>query len=133
MKLISQAAIILSLLVVSGPVAFAGDALQVAQDHLATAKAYEEKAKVYERLSAEHDAMLKERHKSYEESRSSDSLNRTNRRYANDFLTPLMLGQKHRHCEAIAKSAKALRSRMLKFAEFHRERALELQKAQAAE
>ncbi len=119
----------LGLWLVLSPIGFAGDALQVVQDHLAVAKAYEEKAKVYEQLAAEHEAMLKDRHKSYEDSRSWDRFNRNSSRGANDFLTPLMLGQKHRHCEAIAKSAKTLRSRMLEFAQFHRERASELEKS----
>ncbi len=135
MQLKSQATAILGLLLVLSAVAFAQDAVQVAQDHLAVAKSYEEKATVYERLSAEHEAMLKERHKSYEDSRSWDSLNRGSSRgrgYSNDFLSPLMLAQKHRHCETIAKSAKALQARLLKFAEFHKQQAVEIEKATKA-
>ncbi len=114
-------------------VLYAAEITDVIAEHLSQAKACEEKAKVYDRLITEHEAMLKERHKSYEESRSGDSINRTNRRYTNDFLTPLMLAEKHRHCETIAKSAKSLRARLLEFAQFNRERALELEKIQAEE
>ena len=135
MKLKSQVTAILGLLLVFGQIAFGQDAVQVAEDHLAVAKSYEEKAKVYDRMAAEHEAMLAERHKNYEESRSRDSFNRSSNRgggYSNDFLTPLMLAQKHRHCETIAKSSKALRARLLKFAEFHKQQAAEIEKAMKA-
>lgn len=94
-------------------------------DHLEQAKSYEEKAKVYEKMISEHEQMQKEYQKNFDFHRSNSYSSGLSPRHApaNDFLSPLMYAQMHKHCENIVKASTSLRKRMLEFADWHRKQA----------
>lgn len=98
---------------------------QPLSDHLEQAKSYEEKAKVYEKMISEHEQMQKDYQKNFDFHRSNNYSGSSSPRHApaNDFLSPLMYAQMHKHCENIVKASTSLRKHVLEFAEWHRKQA----------
>ena len=93
--------------------AYALDAPEVTQEHLALAASYEQKAADQDALIAEHTQMKQE----YKD-----------RFFVNEKVTPVAKIQKmNDHCDAIIQEASKLRDEFLGFAKWHRMRAAELQ------
>ncbi len=92
---------------------YAGEAPQVATDHLAQAAVYEQRAQAQDALIAEHTQMKQDYRKRF---------------FVNEKVSPMRkIKEMENHCDAIIKDASSLKVEFLELAKWHRMRAAELE------
>lgn len=91
---------------------YAGEASEVASDHLAQAAAYEQRAQAQSDLIAEHTKMKEDYIRRY---------------FINEKVSPTAkIKEMEKHCDTIIQDAANLKAELLDFAKWHRMRAAEL-------